>query len=133
MPLPMFIFGKLVWVALQPGNLMLLCLLVGTLLLLFSQGRRGKILITFAALLLGLLAVAPIGPAALLALEQRISRPSVLPDRIDGIIVLSGAVDPGISLFYGEAAFNSSINRVLAGIALARHHPEAKLALIGGE
>ncbi len=130
---PMFIFGKLIWAVLQPPNLLLLCLLAGVLLLLFSRGRRGKILITLAAFGFALLAVTPIGPAALLALEQRFPRPSVLPDRIDGILVLAGAVDPGISLFYGEAVFNSSVGRVLAGIALARRHPEAKLALVGGE
>jgi uncharacterized SAM-binding protein YcdF (DUF218 family) len=129
----MFILGKLVWAVLQPGNLLLLCLLAGVLLLLFSRRRRGKILITLAASGFLLLAVTPIGPAALLALEQRFPRPSALPDKIDGILVLAGAVDAGVSLFYGEAVFNSSIGRVLAGIALARQHPEAKLALVGGE
>jgi uncharacterized SAM-binding protein YcdF (DUF218 family) len=29
--------------------------------------------------------------------------------------------------------FNGSVGRVLAGIALARQHPEAELALVGGE
>jgi uncharacterized SAM-binding protein YcdF (DUF218 family) len=117
---------------LQPGNLLMLCLLAGVLLFLFFRGRRGKVLIGLSALGFLLLAVAPIGPALLLPLEQRFPRP-VLPERIDGILVLGGAVDPRISLSYGETAFNSSISRVLAGIALARKHPEAKLALVGGE
>jgi len=78
-------------------------------------------------------AVAPVGHAMLLVLEQRFPRPSTLPARIDGILVLGGAVDPGLSLAYGETVFNSSVARVLAGIALARRHPEAKLALVGGE
>src|SRR5205823_8460955 len=43
------------------------------------------------------------------------------------------AVDPALSLAYGQTVFNGSVGRVLAGIALARRHPEAKLALIGGE
>ncbi len=80
-----------------------------------------------------LLAVAPIGPALLLALEERFPRPAALPDRIDGILVLGGAVEPALSLSYGETVFNSSVSRVLGGIALARRHPEAKLALVGGE
>src|SRR5205085_11725582 len=67
-----------------------------------------------------------------LALEERFPRPP-LPERIDGILVLGGAVDPALSLAYGETVFNSSVTRVLAGIALARRHPEAKLALVGGE
>jgi len=129
-----FLVGKLVWALLQPGNLLMLCLIAGTLFLLFSRGRRGKVLIGLSALGFVLIAVAPIGPAMLLlALERRFPRPAVLPERIDGILLLGGAVDPGISRAFGETAFNSQVSRVLAGIALARHHPEAKLALIGGE
>ena len=127
-----FIFGKLVWAVTQPGNLLLLCLLAGVFLLLRGR-RRGELLVVVAAIGLLLLAVAPIGPAMMLALEQRFPRPPMLPDRIDGILVLGGAVEPRISLAYGETVFNGSIARVLAGVALARKHPEAKLALVGGE
>src|SRR4029077_2848549 len=127
-----FIFGKLVWALLQPGNLLLLCLLAGMLLLLRGR-RRGELLVVLSAIGLLLLAVAPIGPAMMLVLEQRFPRPATLPSRIDGILVLGGAVDPRLSLAYGEAVFNGSIARVLGGVALARHHPEAKLALVGGE
>jgi uncharacterized SAM-binding protein YcdF (DUF218 family) len=129
----MYIFGKLVWAVLQPGNLLLLCLIAGIVMLLFARRRRGEVLIVLSALGFLLLALAPIGPALVLTLEQRFSRPAVLPERIDGILVLGGAVDPRLSQSYGETVFNSSVGRVLAGIALARHHPEAKLALIGGE
>jgi len=127
-----FIFGKLVWAVSQPGNLLLLCLLAGVFLLLRGR-RRGELLVVIAAIGLLLLAVAPIGPAMMLVLEQRFPRPTALPDRIDGILVLGGGVDPRISLAYGETVFNNSAARVLAGAVLARRHPEAKLALVGGE
>ena len=127
-----FIFGKLVWALLQPGNLLLLCLLAGVFLLLRGR-RRGELLVVLSAIGFLLLAVAPIGPAMLLVLEQRFARTPKLPDRIDGILVLGGAVDPRISLAHGETVFKGSVTRVLAGVALARHHPEAKLALVGGE
>src|SRR5215813_7355465 len=104
----MFLFGKLVWAVLQPGNLLLLCLVGGVLLFLFSRGRRGKVLVGLSALGFLLLAVAPIGPALLLQLEQRFPRPAALPQRIDGILVLGGAVDPRLSRSYGETVFNSS-------------------------
>ena len=128
-----FLFGKVVWAVVQPGNLLLLCLLAGVIFFLASRGRRGRIPVGLAALGFLLLAVAPIGPAMLLALERRMPRPAVLPDKIDGILVLGGAVDPALSLSYGETVLNSAVARVLGGTALARRHPEAKLALIGGE
>jgi uncharacterized SAM-binding protein YcdF (DUF218 family) len=117
---------------LQPGNLLLLCLLGGVLFFLVSRGRRGKVLVGISLLGFVVLAVAPIGPAMVLALEERFPRPQ-LPERIDGILVLGGAVDPALSLSYGETVFGSAVARVLAGVALARRYPEAKLALIGGE
>jgi len=128
-----FILGKLLWALVQPGNLLLLALLGGFLLLLGSRGRRGRMLIGLAAIGFLVFAAAPVGPAMLLVLEQRFPRPPTLPDRIDGILVLGGAVDPGLSLAYRETVFNSSVARVLGGIALARRYPEAKLALVGGE
>jgi len=128
-----FLFGKAVWAVVQPGNLLLLCLLAGVIFFLASRGRRGGIVVGLSALGFLLLAVAPIGPAMLLALEQRLPRPAALPERIDGILVLGGAVEPALSLSYGETVFNSAVARVLAGTALARRYPEAKLALIGGE
>jgi uncharacterized SAM-binding protein YcdF (DUF218 family) len=129
----MFLLGKLVWAVSQPGNLLLLCLLAGVILFLVSRSRRGRVLVGVSALGFFLLAVTPIGPAMLLALEQRIPRPAALPSKIDGILVLGGAVEPALSLSYGETVFNSAVARVLAGIALARKYPDAKLALIGGE
>ncbi len=118
---------------LQPGNLLMLCLVAGIFLFLLSRGRRGKLLVGVAALGFALLAVAPIGPAMLLTLEQRFPRPAQLPERVDGILLLGGAVDPALSLSFGETVFNGSVARVLGGIALARRHPEAKLVLVGGE
>ena len=127
-----FIIGKLVWALVQPGNLLLLCLLAGVFLLLRGH-RRGELPVVLSAIGFLLLAVAPIGPAMMLVLEQRFPRPPKLPERLDGILVLGGAVDPRRTLSYGETVFNGSVARVLAGVALARHHPEAKLALVGGE
>jgi uncharacterized SAM-binding protein YcdF (DUF218 family) len=90
-------------------------------------------LVAIAAAGFVLLAVAPIGPAMLLVLEERFPRPAALPERIDGILVLGGAVDPALSRYYGETVYSSAVARVLGGIALARRHPKAKLVLVGGE
>ena len=88
-----FIFGKLVWALVQPGNLLLLCLLAGVFLLLRGR-RRGELPVVLSAIGFLLLAVAPIGPAMMLVLEQRFPRPPKLPERIDGILRLGGAVKP---------------------------------------
>src|SRR2546423_12331909 len=100
----------------------MLCLLAGVLLFVVSRGRHGKVLVGISLVGFLMLAVAPIGPALVLALEQRFPRPP-LPERIDGILVLGGAVDPAISRAYGEAVFNSSGSRGLRGVARAAPFP----------
>lgn len=125
-------FGKLVGTVLQPGNLLTLCLLAGVIMHLLSRGRRGKVLVGLSAVGFALLVVAPIGPAMMWTLEDRFPRPAELPDRIDGILLLGGGVDPALSLSFGETILNCAGQRVLDGVALARRHPEAKLALVGG-
>lgn len=128
----MFIVGKLVWAVLQPGNLLMLCLLAGVILHLLSRGRRGKVLVGLSTLGFVLLTVAPIGPAMQGALEERFPQPPKLPNRIDGILLLSGGVDSELSLSFGETVLNCAGQRVVDGVALARRHPEAKLVLVGG-
>ena len=49
------------------------------------------------------------------------------------MLLLGGAVDPALSLSFGETVFNSAVARVLGAVALARRHPEAKLVLVSGE
>jgi uncharacterized SAM-binding protein YcdF (DUF218 family) len=128
-----FIFGKLVWLVLQPGNLLLICLLVGVLILLFSRWRHGRILVVLATIGFLLVAVLPIGPAMLLLLEERFSRPAALPEKIDGIVLLGGAVNPGLSQAYGETVFGDGVGRVLTAVTLARRYPQARLVVSGGE
>jgi uncharacterized SAM-binding protein YcdF (DUF218 family) len=128
----MFLGSKMVWAVLTPGNLLTLCLLAGAIVHLLSGGRRGKVLVGLAALGFGLATVAPIGPAMLLALEQRFPLPAALPERIDGIVVLGGAVNSVLEFSSGVTAFNCSAVRVIDAVALARRHPEAKLVLVGG-
>jgi uncharacterized SAM-binding protein YcdF (DUF218 family) len=95
--------------------------------------QRGRRLIGLAGLGFAAVAILPVGPLLLRPLETRFSRPASLPERIDGILLLGGAVSPRLSLAYGETVFNAAVGRVLAAAALARRHPEARLAVLGGE
>jgi uncharacterized SAM-binding protein YcdF (DUF218 family) len=126
----MYVFGHLAWGVLQPGNLLLLALLVG---IVFGRGRVRRWLVGLAALGLLLLAATPIPALLLRPLEVRFPPPANLPAHIDGILVLGGAVDPHLSRELGTTALGPSGSRLSAGVLVALRHPEAKLALIGGE
>jgi uncharacterized SAM-binding protein YcdF (DUF218 family) len=127
-----FTAGKLVWVVLAPGNLLLLLLLAGVLLAWRRKGR-GRALIGAAAI--GLLACAtlPLGNWLAAPLENRFPPPLIMPERIDGVVLLAGAIDPVLSAARGQVTIGGAASRVTETIALARRYPGARIVISGGE
>jgi len=76
--------------------------------------------------------ILPIGNALLVPLETRFPVPTELPDHVDGIIVLGGAVDEVVSAGQGYLSINSEAERLLAPLSLMRRYPSARLIFTGG-
>lgn len=124
-----FVLGKLFWGFAAPGNLLLLLLLAG---LPWNRRRRaGGRLIMAAVLVLLAIAVLPVGQWMIAPLEARFPAPA-LPARVDGIIVLGGAVEQGITQVHGQVALNDAAERLTEAAVLARRYPEARLVVSGG-
>src|SRR3546814_19890549 len=128
----MFVFSKLFWTLVQPGNSLRLLLCAGLVSAAFGRRRLGLALAGGAAAALLAVAVLPIGTWALAPLEDRFVKPPALPDRVDGIIVLGGHFEPRLSMLRGEVAVNGKMERMLVFADLARRHPEATLVFSGG-
>jgi uncharacterized SAM-binding protein YcdF (DUF218 family) len=126
-----FVLSKLFWGVAAPGNLLLLLIVAG-LLWRLRRRRRGLGLVAASALLLLAIAVVPAGEWLAAPLEARFPVPA-LPERVDGIVVLGGAVDTRISRGQGQVALNDSAERVVEAAVLARRYPEATLLLSGGD
>ncbi len=125
-----FILSKILWGVAAPGSLLFL-LLAGA----FIWHRRRPI---FSRGLLGLAVLALIAAATLplsfwlaTPLEQRFPLPT-LPDKVDGIIVLGGAVDLEETGNPVMPSVNEAGERLLGFLALARRYPEARLIYTGG-
>jgi len=127
-----FLLGKLAWVVLAPGNFLALMLATGALWLRVSRRQRGLSLVAASAL--GFLAILllPVGDWLTLPLESRFPVPLVLPERVDGIVVLGGAVDEMVSAARGRVEFNHAGTRMVDAVALARRYPSARVVLSGG-
>jgi len=65
-------------------------------------------------------------------LENRFAAPPDLPPRIDGIIVLGGAVDEAVSGARGEIRLNRAADRLTSAARLAQRFPEARVVVAGG-
>jgi uncharacterized SAM-binding protein YcdF (DUF218 family) len=127
-----FVVGKLVWLVLSPGNMLALILGAGAACMLVSRRRRGLSLVVLAAL--GFLAfmILPIGDWLMAPLEERFPIPAPMPERVDGIIVLGGAVDEIVSAARGRVELNDAGTRMTDAVALVRRYPSARVVLTGG-
>ncbi len=128
-----FAASKLFWLAVNPGNLLLILLCAGVLLMGTRTWQRlGRRLVGVAAAAGLAVTVLPLGTWLALPLENRFPAPARLPERVDGIVVLGGAVDQLLTAARGQPALRADAERMTAFVALARRYPAARLVFTGG-
>ncbi len=127
-----FVASKLLWIVVAPGNLLLIVLVAGVIVAAWSRRRRGFGLIAAATAGLLVIAALPIGPWLTAPLEDRFP-PIAAPARVDGIVVLGGSVDPGLSWSRGQITLVAAAGRVTETVVLARRFPEARVVISGGD
>lgn len=123
--------GKLLWSLARPANLYFLLGLFLLACCFLRSGRTGRVVVALAGLVFALPAL-PTYHLVLKPLEQRFPTPAALSDRVDGILVLGGAVDPLLTVDHGAPALTGAGERMTTFAALARRHPEARLVFSGG-
>lgn len=122
-----FLIGHLT----TPSNFLCLLLAVGCGWLILTRRRRGFFLIMVSTVSLLAIGLLPISSILIMPLEDRFP-PPVLPDHVDGIVVLGGSVVPSVSVARGRPAVRDSSDRLFAAVALARRYPDARVILAGG-
>ncbi len=126
------VVAKVIWIAVNPANILLGLFVFGVLLLFTRWRRSGRLLTALAALLALFIAFLQPGAWLMAALEERFAPPTELPANVAGIIVLGGAIDTLQTGRFGQVALNGRAERVTAFVALAKRYPEAKLVYSGG-
>ncbi len=128
----LFVVNKIFQVIVDPGNLLLILLAIGAWRLSMTRRRQGMTLVVLVLVAGVAMAVEPLAALPLIPLEDRFPELHTLPDKVDGIIVLGGAIDPERTAEYGQVAFNQSAARVSETLRLAHHYPAARIVLSGG-
>ncbi len=126
-----FYLSKILWIFVQPSNLLLLIACGGMALMFTRWVRVGRILLTVILGIFIFIAIAPLGNWMLYPLEKRFPVPDN-PGKVDGIIILSGAFNAKNSAFRGTPVLNQYAGRFTKFIELAKLHPQAKLLFSGG-
>jgi uncharacterized SAM-binding protein YcdF (DUF218 family) len=127
-----FLISKLAWSIISPDNLLFILLVISWFLFRREAYRSAKRLLGFVMIVLTVAAILPVGEWLLYPLETRFPANPGLPERIDGIIVLSGAEDPVLSFLWNQVELGDSAERDTAFFELAKRYPDAQLVFTGG-
>ena len=127
-----FYTSKIVWLLFSPDSLLLILIILSLFLVYFGKTSLAKKTLSAASIFLVTIAFFPMGEWLLYPLESRFQTNPLLPDKIDGIIVLSGAADPELAHIWNQVELGSSAERVLYFLKLAHKYPKAKLIFTGG-
>lgn len=128
-----FHLSKLIQTFMEPANALAFLLLIGVTLMTFGwETVRGKArgLVQLVAILFVIGMLFPIGEWALMPLEDRYANVA-LPEKIDGIIMLTGDENPGRSEARGQPIGGAASARYIRLAALARHYPKARVVIAG--
>jgi len=128
-----FILSKTVAFLLLPSNILILLGVAGLVLLATRFARAGRRLVVASLALLALAGFAPIGVALGHLLESRFPPWDASRGAPDGIIVLGGAILPGLSQDYDTPAVSANAARIIAIGKLARDYPNARIIYSGGD
>ncbi len=122
--------NEVLWTLLQPSTGLVVLV---ALALAATWLRWQAIAATFLTAFLGVVAAVlllPVGEWLGAPLETRLVT-GPLPARVDGIVVLGGAVDWRVTRERGQLSLNAAGERVAAAAALAQRYPQARLIVTG--
>jgi uncharacterized SAM-binding protein YcdF (DUF218 family) len=127
-----FWLSKILWIFVNPGNLLLLGILVGTVLLFTRWFRAARTVFTFLATTSLIIAIFPIGGWMISLLENRFPPPHIAMGEVEGIVALGGIVDQVLTQERGQLALGSGYQRLTELSRLAALYPNAKIVFSGG-
>ncbi len=127
-----FFASKLVWALISPDSLIVILGVGAWVTLRFGWQRLSRQLLSLCGLLLLVIGCLPVGEWLISPLENRFAANVALPAQVEGIIVLGGFLNPGMSSAWNQAELGSAADRLTAFQYLAQLYPDAQLVFSGG-
>ena len=127
-----FYLSKILWTILNPFNIILLFIFLGFILSFFSNKNFSKIVYSLTFVFFIIIAVMPTGAFMFYQLEKKFHVLKSLPNKIDGILILSGATNPVLTKEYNQISLNDSVERLTESIQLMKKYSNTKIIFSGG-
>tara|TARA_B100000965_G_scaffold228478_1_gene191239 strand:- start:2405 stop:3187 length:783 start_codon:yes stop_codon:yes gene_type:complete len=127
-----FFLSKFLWYFFNPFALFIFIFCIGFIFLIFKKYKISTYILSIALFCILMISIFPIGKFGIYLLEKEFHFKQVYPDKIDGILILSGATDPYLSKEYNSIELNSSAERLTESIFLINKYKKAKIVFSGG-
>jgi len=127
-----FYLSKILWIIFNPLNMLLFFLFFGFILSFFSNKIFSKIFYSLTLVFFTIIAVIPTGAFMIYQLEKKYHVLESLPNKLDGILILSGATDPVLTKEYNQISLNGSAERLTESIQLMKKYSHTKIIFSGG-
>ena len=114
-----YYFSKFIWMLISPDSLLLLMIIASLILLFTGRLQLARLLLLVISVVGLTVAIFPVGEWVLYPLESRYEANPVLPEEIDGVIVLGGAGDQRMSSQWDQVEFGRAVERYLTLFSLA--------------
>ena len=124
--------SKVLWNLVQPSNLIVFAIATAAVALLLGRAALARWLLYPTSAVLLAVSILPVGQWLLLPLENRFQPPAEPLVDVDGIVVLGGGIELGVTERRGMTTFEDTSERFISLLELARRYPEARLVFSGG-
>ena len=127
-----FYLSKMIWIFINPFSIIVLLFIVAFFFFLIKQYKLSLALFLIEFILIITFSFFPIGHYLTFILEKEYHENIVLPDDVDGIIILGGTTNPKLSNVYNQINVNEASERLIESIRLIKKYKKAKVIFSGG-
>jgi uncharacterized SAM-binding protein YcdF (DUF218 family) len=127
-----YYLSKIFWTLSSPGGLISLATLTALIAKSFNKTKLFNRIVTILFVFILTLTFIPAGNLMMHKLETQFPTNPELPEKLDGIIVLGGALNPVLTQNWNQLETNHYSERLIYFAWLARSYPEASLIFTGG-
>jgi len=127
-----FFLSKIIWYIFNPFNLIILLFVIGFFFNLYKLKKISKVFFSLSLFLFFISTILPTGYYLTYFLEKDFHNSTIIPDNIDGILILSGATNPFLTKEYGQVSLNGSAERLFEAKMILEKKNDLKIIFSGG-
>ena len=128
----MYFISKFIWIFLSPLNLIIIFLIFSAIFKFFNINIISRIFFLFTVVFFILVGFFPTGNLILHQLEKNYVVLNKIPNDLDGILILGGPTNVGISKAHDQVNFNDAAERLTESARIINNYNPDKVIFSGG-